>query len=140
MSWRRVCIRKEAGGRGFHDLHIFNMAMLGKIGWHFVAEPQALVSRVYKAKYFPHSHFLDASLGNSPIYTWASIFEAKDLIRRGVRWKVGSGNQIRIWGSSWVCNNGDFFIHTPRIPGFGDSVVRDLMVPGPRVWNKELVD
>lgn len=140
MSWRKICVRKEVGGRGFRDLHLFNVAMLGKISWRFITDPQALVSRVYKARYFPHSHFLDASLGNRPSYTWASIFEAKDLIRRGVRWKVGSGNQIRIWGSPWVCNNGNFFIQTPRATGIGDSMVCDLLVSGSRTWNKELIE
>ncbi|CAN0893426.1 hypothetical protein LINGRAPRIM_LOCUS2746 [Linum grandiflorum] len=35
---------------GFRYLHHFNLAMFGKQGWKFLTNPNALVSRVFKAK------------------------------------------------------------------------------------------
>lgn len=32
MKWERVCVRKDAGGRGFCDLHLFNISLLWQIG------------------------------------------------------------------------------------------------------------
>ena len=46
--WERLCVRKEAGGLGFRDLHLFNLALLGKQGWNLLTKPHTLVARVFK--------------------------------------------------------------------------------------------
>lgn len=43
MKWERVCVRKEAGGRGFRDLHLLDVALLGKMGWRLVHDKTLLV-------------------------------------------------------------------------------------------------
>lgn len=45
---------------GFQDLSFFNIAMLGKQIWRIIQNPNSLVSRVFKAKYFPNCDVLDA--------------------------------------------------------------------------------
>lgn len=45
-------MRKEADGRDFRDLHLFNITLLAKIGWRLILDPDALVCRVLKARYF----------------------------------------------------------------------------------------
>lgn len=57
------------GGRSFHDLHLFNVAFLGKIGLRLLSEPDSLVGRILMAKYFPTIDFLYANLGNNPSFT-----------------------------------------------------------------------
>ena len=42
---------------GFLDLNGFNLAMLGKLGWKLIIEPNSLVSRILKSKYYPHRDF-----------------------------------------------------------------------------------
>ena len=73
ISWARMSKHKSAGGLGFRDFRDFNLAMLGKQGWRFLTNPDSLVSKVYKARYFPGGNFLDAILGNNPIFIWRSI-------------------------------------------------------------------
>src|SRR4030067_946497 len=80
MSWDKLSVHKNAGGMGFKDLKTFNLAMLGKQGWKFMSEPDSLVSRIFKARYFPHSDYLSASLGNNPSYVWRSILEARFIV------------------------------------------------------------
>ena len=46
-------MRKEEGGLGFPDLHLFNLALPGKQGWNLLTKPHTLVARVFKEKYFP---------------------------------------------------------------------------------------
>ena len=70
MSWDRMTRHKAAGGLGFRDFRDFNLAMLGKQGWRFLSNPDSLVSRVFKARYFADSDFLNASLGSSPSFIW----------------------------------------------------------------------
>lgn len=57
---------KSCGGLGFHDFRDFNLAMLAKQGWRFLSKHDSLVSRIYKARYFPNGNFLTANVGHSP--------------------------------------------------------------------------
>lgn len=82
-----------AGGMGFRDFRDFNMAMLGKQGWRLLMNVDSLVSRVFKARYYPEGDFLTANLGNNPNYVWRSVWEARGLIRSGARWQVASGEK-----------------------------------------------
>lgn len=102
-------------------------------------DPQALMCRIIKARYFPNSHFLDARLGRRPSFTWTSIFEAQGLLRKGVRWKVGNGANILVWGSPWINRGDDFFAQTPVVPGFEDLRVHDLFLPNTRRWDRNRI-
>ena len=72
-SWNRLCSPKTAGGLGFKNLKIFNLAMLGKQGWCFLKHPDALVAQLFKAKYFKDVSFLNAPLSSNPSFVWRSI-------------------------------------------------------------------
>ncbi|VFQ74389.1 unnamed protein product [Cuscuta campestris] len=102
MSWKRLSIPKKFGGMGFKEIRNFNVAMLGKKGWRFLTKHVALVSRVFKARYFPKSSFLEASLRGTPSYCWRSIFKAQPLIKQGIRRRVGNGRDTLVWGSPWL--------------------------------------
>lgn len=131
MKWDKLCIRIDAGGRGFRNLHLFNVALLGKkMWWRLTTEPDALVCRILKAKYFPRKNFLDASIGRNPSFIWTSIHAGQGLLRKGVRWKVGKGNSIRVWRSPWLNDNNNFHIQTPLVEDLEDMVVSDIFIPG----------
>lgn len=52
---------KDRGGLGFLDLYGFNIALLGKHVWKCITKPNALVSRVLKARYSPNCNILRAN-------------------------------------------------------------------------------
>lgn len=74
MSWERMARHKNASGLDFRNSRDFNIAMLGKQGWRFLTNPESLVSRLYKDKYFEHSDFLNSTLGHNPSFIFRSIF------------------------------------------------------------------
>jgi hypothetical protein len=76
LSWEKMSMHKTHGGMGFKDLLAFNLAMLGKQAWKFLSEPQSLVSRIFKARYFPTRSFLNANIGHNPSYVWRSILRS----------------------------------------------------------------
>lgn len=102
MSWDKLCVRKEDGGLGFRDLKAFNLALLGKQGWKFVSDRDALVTRLFKAKYFPRGDFLTAAVGHNPSFTWRSIWNSQALLREGARWIIGDGSKINVWEEPWL--------------------------------------
>ncbi|XP_031096825.1 uncharacterized protein LOC116001061 [Ipomoea triloba] len=105
IHWKacdRLCVPKKFGGLGFKDLRAFNLAMLGKQAWRFLTRPHTLVARIYKARYFPRSSFINATLGSCPSFCWRSVVAAHELVCSGVRRRVGNGASTLIWEHPWL--------------------------------------
>ena len=83
VSWEKLCKPKAKGSMGFRDFKAFNLALLAERGWRILQQPNSLVHRVYKAKYFAKESFLNAHVGRRPSYTWCSILVARDIIKKG---------------------------------------------------------
>jgi hypothetical protein len=58
MSWERMGRPKNKGGMGFRDLETFNLALLAKQGWRLLQNPDSLVAKIFKEKYYSHGNFL----------------------------------------------------------------------------------
>ncbi|KAL0409532.1 UNVERIFIED_CONTAM: putative ribonuclease H protein [Sesamum radiatum] len=102
VSWDKMCITKKDGGLGFRKMQTFNIAMLAKQGWRIMTNPQLLISRILKARYFPNNDFLHAKIGYTSSFTWRSILAARYVISKGIRWRVGDGQSIRVWNDPWL--------------------------------------
>lgn len=139
MSWDRLCVPKEKGGMGFRNLHGFNVAMLGKQGWKLISDSDALISRIYKAKYYPMGDFISANLGHNPSFTWRSIWSSRALVVDGLRWKVGDGTNINIWQSPWLRDLENPFIETPYDPDLDIVNVCDLIKDDTKRRNEDLI-
>lgn len=61
----------------------FYLAMLRNIGWKFFTNPNALVARALKEKYYPRVDYLNDVLRWSSNYTWRSIC-SQYLVKRGI--------------------------------------------------------
>ena len=105
LSKQKLIRIKSEGGIGFCDLKLFNKALLARQGWRLLQNPSSLVFRILKAKYFPHTSFLDASIPVNASFIWRSICEAKSVLQDGLSWRVGTGEKIKIWGDKWLPNN-----------------------------------
>ncbi|KAG8646930.1 hypothetical protein MANES_09G042601v8 [Manihot esculenta] len=72
FRWKRLAVPKVAGGLGYWELRQFNLALVAKQGWRLLKYPNTLASKVLKAKYFSHSDFFQAPVGNGPSQIWRS--------------------------------------------------------------------
>ena len=98
IAWDKLCRPKEDKGMGFKDLKALNLALLAKQGWQLLQNQSTLFHQVFKAKYFEHSTFLKAKLGNHPSFAWRSIMAAKEIVVEGAQWNIRNGSKVRIWG------------------------------------------
>ena len=97
LHGKKMCKSKTQGGMGFQNLHTFNLAMLAKQAWRLFTRLDSLISRIYKARYFPFSDIVNAQVGCNPSYAWRSIHSSLEVIRKRTRWRVGNGKTIHIW-------------------------------------------
>ncbi|KAL8098853.1 hypothetical protein AgCh_031539 [Apium graveolens] len=138
MAWERLAKHKSAGGLGFRHFRDFNLAMLGKQGWRFIVNPDSLVSRLFKARYFVDTDFLNSLLGSNPSFVWRSIFEAKHLILDEIRWRVGNGESIKIVGQPWLTVADNPYITTVS-PAIDHNYVSSLMCVDRREWDIDVI-
>jgi len=139
LSWEKLFVHKNNGGMGFKDLAAFNVAMLGKQGWQLQTNSDSLISKIFKARYYPNSSYLDAKLGHNPSFVWRSILSAKVVVRQGAGWKIGTGFNISIISEPWIGSGSS-------IPSIGDVMlalqpysVGYLIDQEEKVWNESLV-
>jgi hypothetical protein len=102
VSWETMCTPKFAGGLGFRDIELFNLAMLAKQAWRILQNPDTLSSRVLKAVYFPETNFLEATLGSSPSQIWRAIVEGRDVMAQGLIRRIGTGETTNAWNHNWL--------------------------------------
>ncbi|CAN1829479.1 hypothetical protein LINPERHAP1_LOCUS32504, partial [Linum perenne] len=62
----------------------FNQALLAKQSWHILTQPELLISRFYKGKYFQSTTFLKARKRSRPSCGWKGILHGWDLLIPGL--------------------------------------------------------
>ncbi|XP_062011234.1 uncharacterized mitochondrial protein AtMg00310-like [Rosa rugosa] len=102
LAWEKLCVPKAEGGLGFRNMGLFNQALLAKQGWRILQNPNSLLASLYKAKYFPGCSFLDAELVSGALYAWRSIIHGRELLKKGLRFQVGTGSNIAVWSDPWL--------------------------------------
>jgi hypothetical protein len=102
VNWKKTCKAKSKGGIGFKDLRAFNEALLAKQGWRLTTNPDSLVAKIFKAKYYPNSDFLSAKHTQNSSFSWQSIQKASWVLKKGCKWIIGDGKSIDIWRDRWI--------------------------------------
>lgn len=138
FSWDRMFKRKTQGGLGFRKLHEFNIALLEKQAWRFVLNPDCLVSKIFKARYFPNGSFLNTIIGSNRSYAWQSILEAQVILKKGAVRRVCFGETISIENDSWLPHKEDPYIQTSS-EALKNMKVNSLMISGVREWDYDLI-
>lgn len=132
-----MCEPKCAGGMGFKEFSVFNDSLLGRQAWRLVNGENTLFGKVMKAKYYPHSTFLEAYLGYSTSHSWRGIWSNKAQVKEGVIWLVGNGSSADVWKDPWVADEEGGFITSETIDCIGN--VSDLIDLNTMEWNYELI-
>ncbi|KAK9677866.1 hypothetical protein RND81_11G172600 [Saponaria officinalis] len=105
IAWEKLCLPKKCGGLGFRDYNMLNTSV------------DSLAARVIK----------DAARGHNPSYTWRGIWEAKWVLEKGLRRRIGDGETTSIWKDVWLTST-----TTGRL-------VKDLLRPDGGGWDIDKV-
>ncbi|GJZ70549.1 hypothetical protein Tco_0634099 [Tanacetum coccineum] len=110
-SWESMCISKFGGDIGFRHMNGFNKALLAK---------------------------QEARIDHKPSFIWRSLCSARDIIRKGQKWNVGNGMQVRIWEDEDYWLEGYTTLHN-HSHNHDLHVVNDLLDPTTEGWNHTLL-
>lgn len=102
VSWEKLCLSKIQGGLGFKDIAGFNQTLLGKQAWKVIQDPDCLLSRLLKSKYFDDSDFFTTQEGRRPSFGWRGILHGKELLQMGLKKKIGDVRYTFVWSEQWI--------------------------------------
>lgn len=102
LAWPKILAHKTKGGLGFRDFRVFNQALLARQAWRLLIKPNSLCAQVLKARYYPDGRLEDTVFSGNASSTWQAIQYGLELLKKGIVWRVGDGQNIRIWRDRWV--------------------------------------
>jgi hypothetical protein len=132
VKWEKMGTSKHQGGMGCRDLESFNKVLLVKQFWRVMQNPDSLLARILKAKYFLSGSLLDALLGLRPSYVWRSS-------HRRAYMACGEWEQIRIWKDQWLPPHLVLSILYPRQGLLEEAHVANTIDQDTRGWNTTLI-
>jgi hypothetical protein len=112
--------------------------MLSREAWRLLQNPDSLCAQVLCAKYYLDGNVLHAQVNPGISYAWHSILHGVELIKQGVIWRIGDGNNVKIWEDPWVPKLWSRKISTPR-NGNLLTYVNELINPIMGQWDEQLV-
>lgn len=139
VAWSVLTLPKHAGGLGFRDIEAFNNALLAKIGWRILKEPQSLLARVLLRKYARDVSFLHCTVPTTASHGWQSIMAGRDTLLRGLSWVVGNEEATRVWGDPWLSfKSPSKSIGPPNLEAI-NLRVSDLLCPLTNQWDLDKI-
>jgi len=105
VAWDKVCQPKTKGGLGLHKTEAVNTAFQCKLACKILNNNTGLWAQSVKAKYLCKCGFLQyqSKPADSPV--WKNLLKCRNLLKQGIRWKSGRGNNISFWFDNWVDNH-----------------------------------
>ena len=101
-GWDHLMQPKDRGGIGFRDFRLFNQALLARQAWRLILRPDSLCTRLLKSKYYRNGILLSTVFSSDCSPVWKGIEAGLELLKKGIIWRVGNGEHIRIWRDPWI--------------------------------------
>lgn len=139
VSWDSLSRPKGAGGLGFREIENFNDALLGKLSWRILKNPQSLLGQVLLGKYCHNKLFMNSSLPSNPSHGWRGIMAGREVLRKGLGWIVGDGKSIKVWEDAWLSTSSPISIADPPLLTQENLKVSDFLHPEDNSWDVNMI-
>ena len=112
-----------------------NHVMLAKQYWNLYQNPNSLLARTYKAKYYPNCSLQEYTPKSHHSWCWKNIVKQGDFRLREGQWRVGSGFNIPLTHQNWFPSSLGNLLHLEIQTG----TVGDLIDHNSKTWKADLV-
>ena len=85
----------------FEKFKFMNQAMLAKQFWRIAHNPQSLLARTLKGKYYPRGSIHDCSPKPHNSWIWGNIIKSKNIKLKAGKWWIGRGSDIPLAHKDW---------------------------------------
>ncbi|XP_050222245.1 uncharacterized mitochondrial protein AtMg00310-like [Mercurialis annua] len=124
---------------GFKKIHEFNLSMLPRQAWRLISKKESLVFKIFEARYFLNSSFLEAKLGNNPSYVGRNIFATPDIKWMGAQIRIRDGVDRNIWSDLWLLQGVTGRVSTLVHVGLENTNVCRLFRMERKQWDIEVI-
>jgi hypothetical protein len=128
LACDRLTSPKSQGGFGFCDFQAFNRAMIAEQNWNIIQNPNSLVSRIFKARYFSHCSLLESNLGFNSSHVLRSTWNDRHIIWRNCRWIIDDESKTNEVKDPWIYNGASKWVCAPLASGLYHMHVNDLTI------------
>ena len=135
VSWETIYKPKRMGGFGIKKFSYINQAMVSKQYWRIQNNPNSLMAKTFKTKYFPRSSLKEYKPKPHNSWIWKNITETQFAPFHQGCWLIGNGHQIPFSHPDWFhCPN-----QTLREHSLNNGTIVDLLENQTKSWNCDLV-
>ena len=106
--------------------------------WRLLHDTNSLFYHVFKAKLFPNTSVMEAKIPANASCAWRSIMRGRDVIKRGSRWRISSGNSVHISGDNWLPIKANLKLLSPHIEDSTITLVNDLIDHEQKIWREDV--
>ena len=71
---------------------------------------------------FSHGTIFDAK-ENKGSFAWKSILKGREVIRQGLKWRIGNGSKVHIFCDAWLPGSWQGTVVSPIADGQADAIV-----------------
>ena len=99
INWGTICLNKEKGGLGIHNLSNFNKALLGKWNWRFIEEENSVCRVIISLKFGKKDGgwFSNTPRGNYGVGLWKDICKEATQLLQNCSLEVSDGCKVIFW-------------------------------------------
>ncbi|XP_019168955.1 PREDICTED: uncharacterized protein LOC109164864 [Ipomoea nil] len=102
VNWATICKSKEMGGLGLRLAKDFNLAFMMQLAWQMTNCADKIWVQALREKYVKSQDFLTVPPQTNASWGWKGILKGRDILRKGICWKVGTGESLNVWKDPWV--------------------------------------
>ncbi|KAG2685531.1 hypothetical protein I3760_10G129600 [Carya illinoinensis] len=78
-------------------------------------------------------------MGCNHSYMWRSLLATQEIVKEGMIWMVGNGEQLVIWHDKWLSQGATSRIFSPIRVLDENAKVKELILEGINCWNERLI-
>ncbi|XP_026453050.1 uncharacterized protein LOC113353735 [Papaver somniferum] len=103
-GWDDIALPKELGGLSIRRTDLLNLALLTKLAWRMINNPEEPWDVILREKYFSVCNPLTYIVNKHGSWIWQGICTCLSVVRKHYVLETGDGKSVKIWKYTWILN------------------------------------